>query len=232
MSRPLPRPSIALGRVGIAVMLTTLVVLALAARLVPGLLENLDAPAAGVLDWSGSVELARQVSSLGSTHLTVGVAAAASILTWKRCRPLAVAYPTAVIGGLIVNVVLKVGIGRPRPPVAMTSTALDSFPSGHTIQAVIALGILPPVVYALTGRRSVALITVATTASAAIAVGLSRIALGAHWPTDVVAGAIVGVLVLVGTDLALARLPPRWLPPCAGCPLHRGWQLDGPVGRR
>jgi len=75
----------------------------------------------------------------------------------------------------------------PTPRLALPDRG-DSFPSGHTIQAVIALGMLPPVVYALTGRRAVALITTAFTAIGVIGVGISRIVLAAHWPSDVVGG--------------------------------------------
>lgn len=226
MAHPhLPRPSVALGRAGLVALSATLALLSLAARLIPGRLAWVDERLADLVNSPRFLEFFRDVSRLGSTELTIAFAAVASLLIWKRCRPLAVLYPTAVIAGLTINVILKVSIDRSRPPGALTNTALGSFPSGHTIQSVIALGMLPPVVYALTGRRSLALVTTALTAIAAIAVGVSRIVLVAHWPSDVVGGALVGLLLLVAVELVLDRLPPRWVPGCHDCPLHTSWGL-------
>lgn len=221
----LPRPSVAIGRTGLAAMLSVLAALSLAARLIPERLEWIDERVADLVDSPRYLDVFRDVSRLGSTGLTVGLAAVASLLVWNRCRPVAVLYPTAVVGGLIVNVALKVAVGRPRPPGALTGTALDSFPSGHTIQAVIALGMLPPAVYALTGRRAATLITTVIAAVGVIGVGVSRIVLAARWPSDVVGGVLVGLLLLLAAELTLDRLPARWVPVCRDCPLHRAWGL-------
>jgi membrane-associated phospholipid phosphatase len=206
-------------------MLSVLAALSLSARLIPERLEWIDERVADLVDSPRYLDVFRDVSRLGSTGLTVGLAAVASLLVWNRCRPLAVLYPTAVIGGLIVNVALKVAVGRPRPPGALTGTALDSFPSGHTIQAVIALGMLPPAVHALTGRRAATLITTVIAAVGVIGVGVSPIVLAAHWPSDVVGGVLVGLLLLLAAELTLDRLPARWVPVCRDCPLHRAWGL-------
>lgn len=221
----LPRPSVAIGRAGLVAMVAGLAVLSTAARFVPDGLAWFDTRLADLVDSPRYLEFFRGVSRLGSTGLTVAIAAAAALLVWNRCRPLAVLYPTAVVGGFVVNVVLKVAVGRSRPPDSLTGTALDSFPSGHTIQAVVALGMLPPVVYALTGHRAAALVTTLLTGTAVIAVGLSRVVLGAHWPTDVIGGLLVGALILVVAELVLDRLPTRWVPRCVACPLHRAWGL-------
>lgn len=221
----LPRPSVAIGRNGLRALVAVLVALSVAARLVPGQLEWVDCRLADLVNSPRYLEFFRDVSQLGSTEFTIVLAAVASLAVWRRCRPLAVFYPTAVIGGLIANVVLKVAIGRNRPPESLTGTALDSFPSGHTIQAVIALGMLPPIVYALTNRRALTTVTTVVALVGVLGVGLSRVVLGAHWPTDIVGGVLVGILALLAAELALDRLPTRWIPPCTGCPLHRAWGL-------
>lgn len=206
-------------------MLAILAALSVGARLVPARLAWLDERVADLLNSSDNLDVFRGVTLLGSTEFTVALAAVASLLVWRRCRSLAVLYPTAVIGGLAVNVLLKFVIGRPRPPDALTGTMLDSFPSGHTIQAVVALGMLPPIVYALTGRRAAAFITTGVAAVGVIGVGISRIVLAAHWPSDVVGGVVVGLVVLLVAELILDRLPVRWVPVCRDCPLHRAWGL-------
>jgi undecaprenyl-diphosphatase len=176
-------------------MLSVLAALSLAARLIPERLEWIDERVADLVDSPRYLDVFRDVSRLGSTGLTVGLAAVASLLVWNRCRPLAVLYPTAVIGGLIVNVALKVAVGRPRPPGA------------------------------LTGRRAATLITTVIAAVGVIGVGVSRIVLAAHWPSDVVGGVLVGLLLLLAAELTLDRLPARWVPVCRDCPLHRAWGL-------
>lgn len=226
MSEPhIPRPSIVIGRAGVVTLAVTLGLLCAAARFVPDRLEWADSRVADLVGSPRYIEFWRDVSQLGSTELTVVLAFAVSLVAWRRCRPLAVLYPTAVLLGLLVNFVLKVAIVRPRPPNALTDTSLGSFPSGHTIQAVIALGMLPPVVFALTGRRSVAFATMVLTAIGALGVGISRIVLGAHWPSDIIGGILVGVLILLAADFVLERFSTSWLPPCTGCPLHRAWGI-------
>lgn len=221
----LPRPSVAIGRRGAIGLAVTLAALSIAARLFPGQLDWVDGRLADLVNSPRYLEFFRDVSQLGSTEVTVAVAALGSLIVWKRCRALAVLYPTAVLGGLVLNVVLKVAIGRSRPPESLTGTALDSFPSGHTIQAVIALGMLPAVLYALTGRRAVSLAASGLTAMSVVGVGISRVVLGAHWPTDIVGGILVGVLVLLAAEQALEHMPTRWVPGCTGCSLHRAWGL-------
>ena len=103
----------------------------------------------------------------------------------------------------IVNVVTKALIGRPRPDVPDTGVALASYPSGHTIHATIVLGLIPPTLYLLTHRSLSAWISYPLLLAAAIVTGLSRVALGAHWLTDVIAGHLVGLFLLVAADLVV-----------------------------
>lgn len=98
------------------------------------------------------------------------------------------------LGGL-VSTVLKEGFQTARPPATLSAEAfhlighkleLVSFPSGHTLTA-FAVATLLMVGLSLRGWRWAAVALVAC------AIGLSRIAVGAHWPLDVLAGAMLGV---------------------------------------
>ena len=80
-----------------------------------------------------------------------------------------------------------------------------SFPSGHTLQLVVALGLLYAV-YRPAGRTARAL-AVAGGAVLVLAVGWTRLHLGVHWFSDVVGGALLG-----GAILALWVLTRRWRP--------------------
>lgn len=214
------RPSRVLGRRGQQALVGGFLLLAGAARLVPGHLEDIESGVTGWVRTGTGLELLRALSLPGSTGVTVTVAVVLAVAVRRRCRPLAIAYPAAVGAGLLANVVLKFVVDRPRPTASLTGTALASFPSGHTIQVVVALGMLPPVLYVLTRQRWALVAATAVLEVGATGVGISRVALGAHWPTDVVGGVMVGLLLLLGAELLLDRLPRRWVPDCAGCAIH------------
>jgi len=110
---------------------------------------------------------------------------------------------TMVAGGLL-GALLKVLVGRHRPdllePVARA--AGFSFPSGHALNAALAAGVFVLVLLPVVRRRwllwtGAGLVTVLT--------GLSRIVLGVHWTSDVVAGWLLGVAVVVATAMAFDR---------------------------
>jgi undecaprenyl-diphosphatase len=83
-----------------------------------------------------------------------------------------------------------------------------SFPSGHTLSAVVFYGGVALVVWSLFGRRA-GLATVGVAAIIALAVGVSRIYLGYHFLTDVVGAILAGIawLLIVG---AAFRAQPTW----------------------
>jgi undecaprenyl-diphosphatase len=154
----------------------------------------------------GSIEgVARLVSKLGGTETAVIAAVGLAALVWRRCRATSLAIPITIAVGAVANVVLKDVIGRARPPSPATGTALASFPSGHTFQATLLLGLLPLAVLILTERRDLVRWARVAAGAGIAAVALSRVVLGAHWPTDVIAGFLVGVALLEVTHLALVR---------------------------
>lgn len=146
------------------------------------------------------------ITYLGATELAIGVATVLAALTWRKCRSFALVYPATLVVGLLLNVTLKAMIGRPRPPDPAAGVALASFPSGHTLQATLLLGLMPIAVYLLSGRRWLFRTMVALCSVGIVAVGWSRIHLGAHWPTDVIGGFLVGAaLILVAERVLTGR---------------------------
>jgi membrane-associated phospholipid phosphatase len=138
--------------------------------------------------------------------------AALILVIWlvrRRARRLALWVVTTMVVGGLLGMVLKLLVGRHRPdlldPVARA--AGFSFPSGHALNAALAAGVFVLVLlpFARDGKRWLLW-------GAAIAVtvltGLSRIVLGVHWTSDVVAGWLLGVAVVAVTAAAFTRWRP------------------------
>lgn len=202
--RAVPRPAHLLRmRAAIVAVTAAFLALTVAAAIWHEQLVRFDEPVSDALRGSLSVEFWRAVTLPGATEFYVPVAAVAAVVLWNRCRSLAVMWPALIVAGAVVNVSLKWLVDRPRPTGPETGVALAAFPSGHTIHATVVLGLIPPTLYLLTKRSMSAWIAYPVLLGAATLTGLSRVALGAHWLTDVVAGHLIGLALLIAADLAV-----------------------------
>jgi undecaprenyl-diphosphatase len=140
------------------------------------------------------VAVMRALSALGSTVVWLAVfAVVVGWLLWRRLPRLAVFVVVTVVGSSVLNQVVKQAVDRARPvlpdPVAHASGM--SFPSGHAQAAIVGYAVLLlvflPVLRA--GWRPAA-ITLA--ALAVLSIGFSRVALGVHYVSDVLAGYLLG----------------------------------------
>jgi len=97
----------------------------------------------------------------------------------------------------IVNLGLKTWFVRPRPTLfeEIVRPTSWSFPSGHAMSAMQIWGVIAAVLIALFPRRRV--VIVLTNVLLLAGIGLSRVYLGVHWPTDVLAGFAAGLPFLV-----------------------------------
>jgi len=107
----------------------------------------------------------------------------------------------AAAGSVLITVLGKDLAGRVRPPMSLAVPPLEtspSFPSGHTLNATVVLGVLAYLV--MLGRRHLRskLLVGSVVVVFVVAMGLSRVWLGHHWLTDVIAGWLVG-LAWLGT---------------------------------
>lgn len=171
------------------------------------------------------------VTDLGSPltviALTLGIAA---VLVVERQRVLLVAWLVALAGGGLLDEILKITIRRPRPPYAaeFLQHFSFSFPSGHSIGSFLAYGMLAYLVVLHVRSHAVRVIAVLTAATLVGLIGFSRIYLGVHYFSDVVAGYATGVVwvssCISGAEIARRRRLQLGEPAAAGsrAPLPSG----------
>jgi membrane-associated phospholipid phosphatase len=163
--------------------------------------------------WTSAMRVVSDVGSPGAWWLILGVAAA--WLAYRRLWRLAAFVVVAGVGSSLLNHLIKATVDRARPalndPVAVASG--KSFPSGHAQSAIVGYGILLVVFLPVIGRAWRALV-VAVAVVLVLLIGLSRIALGVHYLSDVVGAYLVGTVWLAGLTAAFrawrreARRPP------------------------
>lgn len=119
---------------------------------------------------------------------------AVSVLVWRR-RPREAIFMVIVIAGCFaLNGAMKVVFERPRPLAPWAKPLPDySFPSGHSMTSLAFLLTLALFVWAAHGRTA-GISAVALAVLLALAIGVSRIYLGFHYFTDVLAGFLAGLL--------------------------------------
>ena len=145
------------------------------------------------------------------THVGSGVwlvalaAAAVAFLGSRRCWADALLVALATTGALVINPLFKHYFSRPRPRFHDPDLTLHtfSFPSGHAMGSAAVYGALAIVVARRVRGTVWAPLAVAAAALIVLLVGASRVYLGAHYPTDVVAGWILGLGWLLVCVLAL-----------------------------
>ncbi|GHE64010.1 hypothetical protein GCM10019059_24470 [Camelimonas fluminis] len=178
-------------------------------------LRQPDNPALGVGP-SGTAVGFWLVSFLGSyAWLSAMAAAGCAFLAATGRRRLALAVLCAVASAILAALALKVLAGRPRPEVVphLGGFTGASFPSSHAMLSIAVYGTLAVALAA--SRTSRWLACLAAIALAAV-IGFSRLYLGVHWPTDVLAGWCLGGAWLLGftwfcgpSGAGRARTPPR-----------------------
>jgi undecaprenyl-diphosphatase len=117
-------------------------------------------------------------------------------------------------GTQLVAMAIREPVARPRPVDGFTRTDSWAFPSGHTLHSAVAVLILVHLLWPHLGSRARWLVTAAATVAAAL-VGVSRVMLLAHWPSDVLGGWLLALglvpLVFSASD-AVRRTRPRPVP--------------------
>ncbi len=180
------------------------------------------------------VRLARVIQSItlpGFKTLMIGISwagsgwvpwvltcATGSVLMLFRLRLEAVLCVAGVGTGAAVNELLKVLIARPRPTEGVVEVLIkyrgQSFPSGHVVFFVVYCGFLVFLAFALLKPGAVRKVFLAVLSLPILLGGISRVYLGAHWPSDVTGGYLAGgiLLALMIAVYCRRRGGPPWPP--------------------
>jgi len=141
-------------------------------------------------------EIARDITALGSVAVLalMTVAAAGYLLVRRQYRAMWFTL-IATISGAILSTILKASFDRERPSVVphLTETMSSSFPSGHSMLSAVVYLTLGTLLMRLTRNRGGKVYILMIAIALAMMGGLTRVYLGGHYPTDVIAGWAAGL---------------------------------------
>ena len=157
-------------------------------------------------------ELGRDVTALGGFGmLTFLTFAAAGFLWLQGSRRSMWLMLVAIGGGQALSSLAKAGFDRPRPDLVPHGMHVytSSFPSGHAMMAAVTYLTLGALIARVQPTRALKLYVLTLAVIVTVAVGVSRVYLGVHWPTDVLAGWTAGAAWALGCWLAATWLEAR-----------------------
>src|SRR6202011_3199532 len=130
----------------------------------------------------------------GATVLGLVVVVVVGFLLLQGRRPTALAVAITSISGELINAAMKHAFNRPRPDVVphLREVFTTSFPSGHAMESAIVYLTLGAMLMRIARRRATKLYVLAVAMLLTIVVGVSRVWLGVHYPTDVIGGWMIG----------------------------------------
>ncbi|MGO4570647.1 phosphatase PAP2 family protein [Microvirga sp. 2TAF3] len=140
-------------------------------------------------------ESARDITGLGGyAILTIVTVSAFVYLLMAGKRGAALLVAVAVIGGTLLSTGLKLGFERPRPDLVPHAARVytASFPSGHAMLSAVTYLTLGALLSRVQERRRMQAFIMGLAVAITLLVGVSRIYLGVHWPSDVLGGWAVG----------------------------------------
>lgn len=160
----------------------------------------------------GTLTAAGVVSGLADRWVSVAlIVVVVAVLGWRTRRPdLPVVALLALVGGAGLTAAVKFVVGRPRPEEAAVTATFSAFPSGHATRAIV-LGLLLAWLLVRWRRSWGRIVLAAGILILAVGVGVTRVVLAMHWPTDVVGGWMLGAAWFTVVILVLR-------PACPGPP--------------
>lgn len=142
------------------------------------------------------IDVFRVLTFFGSPAVVLAIATVVCVVLYRRRKLVAAALlPLVLAGGELLNLILKLSFHRARPEVGFVQLDTYSFPSGHAMISTAAYGALAYLAWSHLGMRGRLVLTAGTVIFVAL-IGFSRLYLGAHYLSDVLAGAVGGTFWL------------------------------------
>lgn len=163
-----------------------------------------------------------EVTALGTWPVVLMIVIVAGLfLTLSDRKYSAILLLVSAGGGLLLNGVLKLGFNRPRPSIFLpvVQAVSSSFPSGHAMSSAIVYGTVAYLAARLHRRRWTRWLVMAFAFVVIVLISFSRMYLGVHYPSDVVAGVMIGLAwagFCMATLEGVQRFRPRRAPPILG----------------
>lgn len=174
------------------------------AKLADGVMEGeTHAFDMAIMQWMGAngspllTSAALEVTALGASLVVWMVVMVSSVFLWvSRHRYSVLLLWVSILGAGLVNTALKAFFDRERPDVFPWRTpqaAAESFPSGHSMTSAVAYATLAFLIARLEPAPVMRRLTFLVAGMVIVLIGVSRMYLGVHWPSDVVGGWIMGL---------------------------------------
>lgn len=150
-----------------------------------------------------------EITTLGGypVLVTLVTAIAGFLLVYRKFGP-AIFMVAAIVSGTGVSHLLKIVYDRPRPDIVdhLVATHTASFPSGHATMSAVVYLTLATMIVRLVDDVAVRIYVILMAVLLTFMVGMSRIYLGVHWPSDVIAGWALGTAWACLSWLAVTAL--------------------------
>ncbi|MDQ0314116.1 phosphatase PAP2 family protein [Amorphus orientalis] len=162
----------------------------------------------------------RDITALGSFPVLFLIGAiAVGYLVVLRSYASALLVIVSLVGGSALNTVLKQAFARPRPDLVahLVDVHTLSLPSGHAMLSTVTYLTIGALLARVQPNRLLKIYTVAVAVALALLVGISRVYLGVHWPTDVLSGWCLGAAWAMACWL-VARFVGRLRSPSSAAP--------------
>ena len=140
-------------------------------------------------------EIARDVTALGGVAVLTFLAFASSGFLWLDGKHRAAVFVVvSVLGGYFVSTVVKEVFSRPRPDLVPHGSYVmtSSFPSGHSMMSAATFLTLGALLASVQPNRRLKVYLLGLALLLSVLVGVSRVYLGVHWPSDVLGGWMLG----------------------------------------
>lgn len=161
----------------------------------PGLLAARTGPEREFAGSALMLEIVRDVTAMGGVFLRNLFAIAAVVaLLFLKLRREAVLFAMTVAGGWIANTAVKALVGRERPQIVphLMEAGGESFPSGHSFNSAVVYIAMALAFAALSRRHAVRYTLIGSAMALSALIAWSRVLLGVHFPSDVLAGWLGG----------------------------------------